>query len=571
MAQHYECLMHSILHFSDQPIGELTLLTEHEKQQMITEWNNTDVDYPKNVSISDLFQEQIKRTPEAIALISAERQVTYQQLNNQANQLAHYLKENAVQPGSLVAVCMERDIEFIIGLLAILKLGAAYIPLDPNYPNARLNFIIEDSAAEFLLTRSKLKNKFDYFIGKIIYSDSDSAQREKYALRDLTVEHDSARLAYIIYTSGTTGKPKGVAIDQAAILARLYWCQSTYAMTEQDRFLHLFSFSFDGAVISTWWPLSFGGAIVLPSQLDLSDTHYLASQVYQHKCSIIFGTPVMLNAIFEQLDQFKCDQKICAIAGGEKLTRECLETINKVADLFYNFYGPTECTAMCTAHKINKNSFDEPSLIGKPLTNTKAYILDKNKQPVPMGVVGELYIGGVGLARNYVNQPGLTQEKFIVNPFVQDPAARLYKTGDFACYLPDGNIHYINRRDNLIKLRGYRIELDEITQVLHEHPHVKQAAVIIGGDSALTQRIIACIVGKVEISPQKMQDIRQFLAERLPDYLLPQSIITVACIPLTVQGKLDKEAVLNQVSAFTQDAGFYTSARTYTEFKLMQI
>lgn len=563
MARHFECIVLDLLDSMDKKIGELQLLTLEEKQQ-IHSWNNTAVMYSEFNTIVDLVRLQAQSHSDAIAVCTESDSITYDEINAKSNQIARYLLKNKVQKDDRIAVCLDRSIDYITIMLGIMKAGATYVPLDPSYPSNRLEYVLNDTNACCLLIHSSYQDKFINYNNRIICFDSAERDILREDQRDID-ECTPDDQAYVIYTSGTTGKPKGVPISHRDIMQRLYWCQSTHSLGCDNKFLHLFSFVFDGSVISTWWPLCFGSTILLADKATITDAAKLSSLIQDMNADVIFGTPSILRLLPNELAQLEYNRKLCVISGGEKLSEEIIKGFVPFANKFYNFYGPTECTVMCMAHQVDISKAIPASVIGKPIANSMVYILDKYKQQLPIGVVGELYIGGKALSDGYLNLPELTQDKFVTDPFSAEIGARMYKTGDFGMYLQDGSVDYVERRDRLVKLRGFRIELDEINAVILNHPSVRSAHVCLAEANTPRQRIVAFIE-----SSEFCIDLK-YLASHLPEYMCPSSIHFVEKMPLTIQGKIDESALLKMMNADQSPSSHYRVPRSISEFKLLKI
>ncbi|MFK0731640.1 MAG: amino acid adenylation domain-containing protein, partial [Gloeotrichia echinulata HAB0833] len=489
------------------------------------------------------------------------QQLTYRELNQRANQLAHHLQTLGVRAEVLVGLCVERSLEMIIGLLGILKAGGAYVPLDPNYPQERLSYMLADSGVEVLLTQNKWTSQLLEHQVEIICLDSDGEKIALYSQQNPTAVNQGENLAYIIYTSGSTGQAKGVMITHQALSSFTQKAITEYEITARDRVLQFASINFDAAVEEIYPCLCTGGTLILRTNEMIANL-----ETFFQACVDLQLTVLDLpTAYWHQLvaDMTNADVALPAslrlvIVGGEKLLsapvrywQQYVDKLGKSDGLhptfgdrlqLINTYGPTETTVSATLYRIPVHISAAGEVpIGCPLAGVEAYILDANHQPVPIGVPGELYIGGDGLARGYLNRPQLTQEKFIPNPFSHNPSARLYKTGDLARYLADGNIEYLGRIDNQVKIRGFRIELGEIEAVLNTHPQIQQTVVIAIEDIPGNKRLVAYVV-KTDDSITTNQ-LREFLKQQLPEYMVPSTFVTLDTIPLTPNGKIDKKAL----------------------------
>ena len=461
MVGHFQTLLEGIVTNPEQRISEFPLLTESERHQLLIEWNDTKADYPQNECIHQLFESQVEKTPDAIAVVFAERQLTYRELNRRANQLAHYLQKRGVGPETLVAVFVERTLEMVVGLLAILKAGGAYVPMDPDYPSDRLEFMLRDTQAPVLLTQERLYQYLPVYPGQRVCFDQDRDMIGRESGENLDQKISVQSLAYVIYTSGSTGNPKGVMIEHRSAVAFLSWAHDVFTDEDLAGVLASTSICFDLSVFELFAPLTSGGRVFLvENALALGQTDHAVE-------------PTLINTVpsvmAELLRLRKLPRSIRTVnLAGEPLTTSLVEaTFQHTSALqVYDLYGPSETTTYSTHARRAVGGIQT---IGRPIANTQVYILDSYLNAVPVGVSGELYIGGAGLARGYLNRPEVTAEKFVLHPFSDNAAARLYRTGDLARYLPDGSIEYLGRMDNQVKIRGYRIELGEIEAVLGQH------------------------------------------------------------------------------------------------------
>ncbi|MEH1970996.1 non-ribosomal peptide synthase/polyketide synthase [Nostoc sp.] len=588
MALHFVALLEGIVANPQEQIWQLPLLTEVEQQQLLVEWNDTGVDYPQDKCIHQFFEEQVERTPDAVAVVFENEQLTYQQLNCRANQLAHYLKSLGVGADVLVGLCVERSLEMVVGLLGILKAGGAYVPLDPEYPEDRLRFMLEDAQVLVLLTQQQLLEKLPQHQGQVVCLDTDwqfisqSSQDNAIALVQAT------NLAYVIYTSGSTGKPKGVTISHGAIANHCCIIQQTYELVQSDRILQFASINFDASLEQIFPTLLAGATLVLRGSDVWTPTNF-------QKIISDFGLTVvnLPTAYWQQLAQESAKTKILddansqlrlVIVGGDVMLPEYValwqQSLMSGVRLL-NAYGPTEATITATLFEIPFQFSKDTNLkkvpIGCPLANKTVYILDKHLQPVPIGVPGELHIGGATLAQGYLNRPELTQEKFIPNPFEEaavrlcspDRGSRLYKTGDLARYLPNGNIEYLGRIDNQVKIRGFRIELGEIETVLSQYPYIQASCVIAREDIPGNKSLVAYIVSQKE-QTLTVSDLRSFLKEKLPEYMVPSAIVILEALPFTPSGKVDRRA-LPAPDLHSQLSDKYVAPRSPNEELLAQI
>jgi amino acid adenylation domain-containing protein len=541
MLVHFERLLESIVANPDQPISELSLLTEEERHQLLVEWNDTKRPFPSDDCLHELFERQVGQTPEAVALVFEGKELTYRELNQRANQLAHRLRNVGVGPDVVVGICMERSLEMVIAVLGILKAGGAYLPLDPTYPLERLSFMLEDADVDVLLTQERLRDTLPSIPAHVFALDAEDTLAG-YSEENPDPLATADNLAYVIYTSGSTGKPKGVMIEHRGIVNRIEWMQDAYGLTERDRVLQKTPFSFDVSVWEFLWPLLFGARLVIAKPKGHRDPHYLIAMIRAQQITVLHFVPSMLRSFVAELSEDDCASLRHVICSGEALPIDLQQRfLARSHSALHNLYGPTETSVDVTSWRCDPSTPLQTVPIGRPISNTQIYILDDRLEPVPVGVPGELHIGGVGLARGYLSRPDLTAERFLPDPFSGEPGARIYKTGDLARYLPDGDIEYLGRIDNQVKIRGFRIELGEIEATLNQHPEVAEVAVIARDDGAGEERLVAYLVPSGE--PPSTSELRGFLKTKLPDYMVPAVFVTLESLPLTPSGKLDRRAL----------------------------
>jgi amino acid adenylation domain-containing protein len=555
MVGHYLTLLEAAAADPDQRLSELRLLNEVERRQILVEWNRTEVPYPKDRCLHELIEDQVKRTSEATAVVFEGDSLTYRQLNERANQLARYLQRLGVGPDTLVAICMERSLEMVVGLLGILKAGGGYVPLDPEYPKERLAFMLADAGAPALLTHSGLQGSLPAHTGKVVRLDADWPLIAGEGVGNVTSSVRAEHLAYMIYTSGSTGRPKGAMNTHVAIVNRLLWMQDAYRLTSSDRVLQKTPFSFDVSVWEFFWPLLTGATLVLALPGGHKDGAYLANLIRKEKITTAHFVPSMLSSFLEQEGlESSCASLKRVVCSGEALPFELQQRFFSLLPAgLHNLYGPTEAAVDVTSWTCQRESRMRTVPIGWPIANTRIHILDRHLQPTPIGVPGELHIGGIGLARGYHNRPELTAEKFIPDPFRKEPGARLYKTGDLARYLPDGAIEYLGRLDHQVKIRGFRIELGEIESVLTELPGVREAVVVAREDAPGDKRLVAYLTAKNGLLP-KDSELRGVLQAKLPAHMVPSAFIILERFPLTPNGKVDRKA-LPEPRDFSQSLG----------------
>ncbi len=565
MLGHFQTLLESIVGNPEQRLSDLSLLTEEERQELLIDWNDTKRDYSENKCFHELFEAQVEETPDAIAVIFGDEQLSYKELNIRSNQLAHYLKKIGVENESLVGVCVERSLEMIIAILGIFKAGGAYLPLDPSLPQERLNFMLEDAQVSVLLTQEKLLKHFENFSNLIICIDEDWATITQHSQENPTNCVTSDNLAYVIYTSGSTGKPKGVLLQHRG-LSNLAKAQiEVFKLQPNNRILQFASLSFDASIFEIVMALQSGATLYLANKESLLPGQPLL-QLLREKAITHVTLPPAVLAVLPTESLPALQTIICA---GESCTDDIVKRWWNSNRRFFNAYGPTEATVWSTVAEISSLSQKPP--IGRPITNTQIYILDKYLQPLPIGITGELYISGEGLAQGYINRPELTTENFIPNPFNHQKGARLYKIGDLARYRPDGNIEFLGRIDNQVKIRGFRIELSEIETVLSQHESVQKAVVIAKENVSGDKYLLAYIVLNVEM-PNLASLLRKFLKEKLPEYMIPKAFVMLDSLPLTASGKVDRWALteLDSPATCSIDKAFI-APRTATELTLAKI
>ena len=541
--EHFHILLEGIVANPDQRLSDLPALTDSERHQLVVDWNDTRRDYPSKKCVHQLFEEQVEKTPDAIAIVFEDQQLTYNELNSRANQLAHYLRKHGVGPETFVDICMERSLEMVVGLLGILKAGGAYVPVDPSYPKERLGFMLQDAQIGVLLTQQRMIEYLCEHRARVVCVDSDCRDIAQQSDENLNSEVTGANLAYVIYTSGSTGWPKGVEVPHRGVLRLLFGVE--YArLGVNETFLHLAPSSFDASTFEIWGALLHGAKCVLfPGKI--SSPNELADVLHHYQISTLWLTASLFNTVIDEAPEALSGVRQLLI-GGEALSASHVRravTLLPYTQII-NGYGPTESTTFTCCYPIPARLDESINSIpiGRPIANTEIYLLDSHLSPVPIGVRGELYIGGDGLARGYLNRPELTAEKFIANPFSNEPGERLYRTGDVARYLPDGNIEFLGRMDRQVKVRGYRIELGEIESALSQHPAVKNAVVVMREEFPGNKRLAAYVVAKQQPAPVT-RDLCTFLKDKLPDYMIPSAFWFLDSLPVTPNGKVDRKAL----------------------------
>ena len=566
MLGHYQILLEGIVAKPEQRISELPLLSEAEKPQLWVVWNDTKREYPKDKCIHELFEEQVDRTPDAVAVVFEEQQLTYRELNARANQVAHRLKTLGLGPDVLVGICLERSLEMVIAVLAILKAGGAYVPLDPTHPAERLEFMLADSGAPFLLTEQRLTNCLANYPGKRLCIDGDSEAIAQESEENPTTGAQPEDLAYVIYTSGSTGKPKGVMIEHRSVVNFLNSMRHEPGMSEDDRLLAVTTLSFDIAGLEIYLPLTVGARVILASRAVVTDVGRLAGYVRDSGATVMQATPATWRMLLAA--EWQGSQGLKVLCGGEALTTDLAKQLTAKVGSLWNMYGPTETTIYSLACKLQA-SFT-PISLGRPIANTLVYILDAHLNSVPVSVVGEIYIGGDGVARGYLNRPELTAERFIQHSFDGESGQRLYRTGDLARYLPDGNIEFLGRIDDQVKIRGYRIELGEIETVLGQLAAVRSSVVVVREDEPGDKRLVGYVVARPEESFDAAE-VRKYLKQKLPEYMIPTALVPLDAFPLTPNGKIDRGALPAPDQNRRELAQVYRGPRTPSEATLAAI
>ena len=569
---HYETLLKAIARDPDQSIAKLPMLTERERTQLLYEWNDTRTECPQ-VCVHELFEQQASLHPDSIALVFEDRQLTYRELNERANQFANYLRKRGVGPEVLVGVCLERCPEMLIALLGIWKAGGAYVPLDPAYPMDRLSFMVKDAAVKVLLTDNKHRQLFPSANDQTICMDADWPVIAQESTGNLKPAATLSNLAYVMYTSGSTGMPKGVMVLHGGLVNYLSWAVKTYSVQAGGSVPVHTSISFDLTVTGMYTPLLAGGRVEILSE-DVGGQSLLKALRKGKDRSLVKITPAHLELLNQQIspEEAAGTTKVFVI-GGENLVAESLLLWRKFAPAMrlINEYGPTETVVGCCTYEVKADDPASGSVpIGRPIANTQLYILDRYMNPVPIGVIGELYIGGAGVARGYLNRPELNKERFLNDPFSSQAGARLYKTGDVARYRNDGILEYLGRVDNQVKVRGYRIELGEIEATLASDPRVKSCAVLVREDEPGNKQLVGYVVPREGRSPTA-EDLRQFVKQKLPEYMAPAHFVFLDSIPLTTNGKVDRKALPAPSYEGVSSAREYVAPRTETEKALADI
>ncbi|MGO4773901.1 amino acid adenylation domain-containing protein, partial [Flavobacterium sp. W22_SRS_FK3] len=548
MLLYYQELLESIIIDINKPINKLSILPKEEEHQLLNVFNATSIDYNKDRTIVDLFTEQVKQTPNSVAIIFDNQELTYRDLDQKSNQLASFLVNKGVEIEDLIGICINRSLEMIIGILGILKSGAAYVPIDPEYPADRIEYMLEDSGIKFLLSDSNSlvvlpkKTNLD-----IVLLDKDwdlIAQGSGELIKRIS---SSENLAYIIYTSGSTGQPKGVEIRNKSLVSRLQFYKSYYGMTSKDKVLFYRSFSFDGSLEEYIMPFTVGGCCVM-APVNFKDDLFqnILHYIEKHQITKVNMPPLLLQNILDFIsdsDLRKFQSLRHVVSGGDKINTKVVNTFNtklgnRYSIALHNSYGPTENTIDSTIYRFENDIEYTAISIGGPVGNSEVYILDESHSLVPIGLLGEICVSGDGIARGYLNNPLQTAEKFIEHPF--QPGEKLYKTGDTGRWMPDGTVEFMGRKDDQVKIRGHRIELGEIEQTLLKLEEVKKAVVLVKVDKNSNKRLVAFLELRAEINTE---DLREKLSKLLPKFMIPNQFIELESIPFTNNGKVDKNAL----------------------------
>jgi amino acid adenylation domain-containing protein len=561
MLKHFDRILQNAVQNPNERIGQLQMLTDEERQQMLIEWNDTAREHPAGRCLHHLFEAQVTLTPDRIALVSEERALTYNDLNERANQLANYLRFLGVGPEILVGILMERSMEMIVGILGVLKAGGAYLALDPVYPRERINFMLDNTRTSVLLTQQEFAERIDYEAARLLFLDAEWEIIGQYGKANPPATAKEDNLAYVIYTSGSTGKPKGVAIEHRSPVVLAQWGRRQFGSEDLAGVLAATSICFDLSIFEIFAPLSCGGVVILAQ-----DVLQLPSVPARNSITLINTVP---SAMTELARVSGLPESVRTVnLAGEALKNNLAQQVyqeSKVKRVF-NLYGPSEDTTYSTGTLVLNGASEAPT-IGRPVSQTQVYVLDRRMEPVPVRVAGELYIGGDGLARDYLNGSSPTAEKFVPNPFSKRVGARLYRTGDLARYRPQGEIEFLGRNDQQVKIRGYRVELGEVELALMSHEAVREAAVVArdggGGDKQLVAYMVGAEVGSGEL--------RRRLRERLPEYMAPGWFVWLDEMPLTPNGKLDRKVLAKLAPPASELAEDFVAPRDMIEFRIAKI
>lgn len=562
----FRTLLEGIVACPNERILALPLLTGAQRHRVLVECNDTAVDYPRDRCVHELFESQVERTPDAVALVCGTEQLTYRELNEGANRLARLLIERGIGPDRLVGICIERSCQLPLVVLAVLKAGGAYVPLDPAYPDRRLAYMVEDSSMPIMITEKECSLRFPAHQAQIISLDESRAILCRYDPGNVGRRSRPEHLAYMIYTSGSTGQPKGVMIEHRSVVNLLHSMRREPGLNRNDTLLAVTTLSFDMAGLELHLPLTTGAQIVIARTDDVRDASRLSQLLASSQATVMQATPATWRLLVES--GWPGDSRLKALCGGEALHASLARALLDRCGSLWNLYGPTETTIWSSGCQVF--SADGPIPLGRPIANTQFYVLDGELNPLPPGVTGELYIGGDGLARGYHNRPDLTAEKFVPDPFSGRPAGRLYRTGDLVRCSSDGTLRYLGRIDHQVKIRGFRIELGEIEAALRSRGDIHEAVVVAREDAPGSRRLVAYFVPSQASSPPSAE-LRRFLKERLPDYMIPSAFVVLGAFPLTPNGKVDRRMLPAPESERSETASGFVPPRDSVEARLAQI
>jgi amino acid adenylation domain-containing protein len=566
LAGHFETLLESIVGDPGRRISELQMLDEAERRRLLHEWNDTRADYPRDACLHQLFEQQAALTPDSVALSFGGAQLTYAELDRRANQMARYLRGMGVVAEDRVGVLLERSVEMVVALLGVLKAGAAYVPLDPQYPQTRLAFMLADAGIKLLLTQEELLQVLPEHEARAVCVDADRALVAEQSALPLGRLASADNLAYVIYTSGSTGRPKGVQVAHRQLVNFICSMQKRPGLKPEDRMLALTTLSFDIAALELYLPLCTGAQVVLCGREAAMDGAELARLLRRREVTSMQATPTSWRMLIES--GWEGGGGLKALCGGEALTPELAERLRGRCAELWNMYGPTETTVWSAVGEVAGGA--SRVTLGRAVDNTELYVLDEWMRLAPVGVRGELYVGGEGLARGYLNRPALTAERFVPDPFGARPGARLYRTGDIARRLPGGEIEFFGRADDQVKVRGFRIELGEVEAVLSQHAGVRECVVVAQDVGDGQKRLVGYVVAEAG-AEVGAAELRQHLAEKLPDYMLPSAFVMLDEFPLTPNGKLDRRRLPAPDNARPELARQYVEPSNLLEEELAKI
>ncbi|HET8842497.1 MAG TPA: amino acid adenylation domain-containing protein, partial [Ktedonobacteraceae bacterium] len=558
--RHWLTILEGIVAQPEQRLSALPLLTEAEHKLMATEWNATQIPYSQDLCLHQLVEQQARRSPDAIAVMYEEEQLTYHELNRRADQLALYLRQQGIRQEIVVGICLERTPMLLVALLAVLKAGGAYLPLDPAYPADRLTYMLQDSRAVMLLSQARLREYFPAHLSVLCLDEGELPLGQDMPFSS-TDAISGEQLAYIIYTSGSTGRPKGVAIIHSNAVAFLTWASTTFRAQSQS-VLASTSICFDLAVFEVFGPLCWGGRVLLVENILLTPSY-----IWEAGVDLLNTVPSAIGPLLQQRE-LPSSLRTVNLAG-EPVSSRLVQELYAQPELkhLYNLYGPTETTTYSTMSLLTTEEKRTPP-IGRPIGNTRVYVLSRTGQMQPAGVPGELFIGGAGVARGYLNRPDLTAERFVPDPFGTQEGSRLYRTGDIVRYRSDGTLEFLGRQDSQVKLRGFRIEPGEVEHVLQEHPAVRECVVLMREGGSEGNCLVAYVSGNQQ-AELSSDNLRAYVREKLPEYMVPAFILNIESLPLTANGKVDRH-VLASLPLYAEPSSF-VAPRDELEHQLREI
>ncbi len=572
MARQFHVMLKGLVANPWQSISSLPLLSDEDRRQVLVEWNDTGREYPHPSCLHELFEQQVARTPEHVAVVFDKERVSYRELNERANQWAHYLRRRGAGPESLVGIMMERSATMVVALLGILKAGGSYLPLDPDYPAERLSFMLSDAGVEVLLTEQHLLERLPSTSASLVLVDAEREAIEQESRANPVSGVEADNLAYVLYTSGSTGQPKGAMLAHGEVVNCVLWMQETYELGERDRMLCKTTLNFDPSVWEIFWPLMVGSRIVIATAEAQLDSAALLQTIIKEKVTVAYFVPSMLALFLVEAEVPAATSLRQVICGGESLSIELVKRFYEVLPqaTLHHSYGPTETAIAASEIVCDRDSVHTVMPIGRPLANTQLYVLDQQLQPTPIGVLGELFIGGAGLGRGYLKRPEVTADRFVPDCFSDTPGARLYRTGDLVRYLRDGNLQFHGRTDTQVKLRGLRIELGEIEAAIMAHEKVHGAAVVVHGDQTGEKSLVGYVV-TTEGASLAAAELRQQLSQKLPAYMVPATLVFLPELPLMPNGKIDLNALpkLDLLSRTSEES--YTAPSDQIEEMLVEI
>lgn len=559
--EHFRNVLMAAVEFPDQRVSELQLLSEHERKQIVTDWNQTALEFPRDSCLAELLERTCKAMPDAIALSSEEVQLSYSELNSSANRFGNYLKKLGVRPEVAVGICLPRSVGFVITILGVLKAGGAYLPLDPELPTERLAFMIENAGALIVITNEAIRATLPNYGVLFISLENEEAAIRVEDSSDYQAQVLPENLAYMVYTSGSTGVPKAVMVTHRSVCNLAQTQKILFGMDSESRVLQFASWSFDASVSELWTTILAGGCLCLASRQELQDSAELQNIMHREQITTVTMPPSLLLAWKGNVPSLRT-----LVVAGEACSQEVASHWAQ-GRRFINAYGPTE-TTVCVS--LEQSTTGECPGIGRPIGNVQAYVLDQYLEPVPVGVIGELFVGGAGVTRGYAGQPGITAQRFVPDPFSNESGSRIYRTGDSVRLKENGLLEFIGRNDDQVKIRGYRIEPGEIEAALVMHPAIEQAAIIATEAEGAERKLIAYIVPSNQAVPDSLQ-LREFLLQRLPDYMVPAAWIELKEMPLSANGKVDRKRLRGVTASHLKTPKIYEPPQSAVEMVLAEI